>query len=46
MNPWEMFCELVRNVVEGQNCILEVFISKEGISMHLTPCGDMEGDDE
>lgn len=47
MDPWEMFCELTRQVVENQNCLLDVYISKDGITMRLMPYGDFEeGDDE
>ena len=47
MDPWEMFCELTKIVVEDQNCQLEVFIGAHGISMMLVPFGDdWEEDDE
>lgn len=47
MDPWEMFCELTKRVVEDQNCQLEVFIGAHGISMMLVPFGDdWEDDDE
>lgn len=45
MDPWEMFCELTRRVVEDQNCMLDVFISGTGITMQLMPYYDYEGDD-
>lgn len=47
MDPWEMFCELTRQVVENQNVFLDVYISREGVTMQLMPYGEFEeGDDE
>lgn len=47
MDPWEMFCELTRQVVENQNVFLDVYISREGVIMQLMPYGEFEeGDDE
>ena len=40
MDPWEMFCELTRQVVENQNCMLDVFIANGAITMQLMPMGD------
>lgn len=42
MDPWELFCELTRRVVEDQNCVLDVHITKEGILMQLAPYEDWE----
>lgn len=46
MDPWEMFCELTRRVVEDNNCMLDVYIGAEGITMQLMPYGDYEGDED
>lgn len=46
MDPWEMFCEMTRRVVEDQNVFLDVFISKDGVTMQLMPYGEWEEDDE
>lgn len=47
MDAWEIFCELCKRVVENHNVYLEVFISREGVTMQLMPYGDdEEGDDE
>lgn len=47
MDPWEMFCELTRQVVENQNVFLDVYISREGVTMQLMPYGEFEeGDDD
>lgn len=47
MDPWKMFCELTRQVVENQNVFLDVYISREGVTMQLMPYGDdEEGDDD
>ena len=46
MDPWEMFCELTRRVVEDQNCMLDVYIADGAITMQLMPIGDFEGDEE
>lgn len=46
MDPWEMFCELTKRVVEDQNCQLEVFIGAHGISMILMPLEEDWEDEE
>ena len=46
MNPWEVFSELCRTVVEEQNVYLEVIISNGAIGMGLYPLEDLEGEDE
>ena len=45
MDPWKMFCELTRRVVEDQNCMLDVYVSRDGVTMQLMPW-DFEGDEE
>ena len=46
MDPWEMFCELTRRVVEDQNVFLDVYISEQGVTMQLMPYGDLEGEED
>lgn len=47
MDPWELFCELTRRVVEDQNVMLDVYIGHDGVTMQLMPYGDeWEEDDE
>jgi len=48
MDPWQIFSELCRRVVEEQNVYLEVTIHGDYISMELWPYNDedLEGDDE
>lgn len=46
MDPWEMFCELCRQVVEEQNCYLDVLIGRGMIELQLMPLGSEEEDDE
>ncbi len=48
MDPWELFSELCRRVVEDQNVILEVMvINRERILMSLTPIvDDFDEEDE
>ena len=46
MDPWEVFSELCRQVVEEQNVYLEVIISNGAIGMSLYPLEDLEGEDE
>lgn len=47
MDPWEVFSELCRRVVEDQNVFLDVLIYKNGIEMQLMPMDeeDSEGDE-
>lgn len=45
MDPWEMFSEMVRQVVENQNVVLEVSIINGLIEMSLAPIM-LEGEDE
>ena len=46
MDPWEMFSEMCRQVVENGNVYLDVNICGEQIFMTLWPYDDEEGDDE
>ena len=47
MNPWEVFSELCRQVVENNNVYLDVLIYKNGIEMQLMPLDeeDLEGNE-
>lgn len=47
MDPWELFCELCRQVVEEGNVYLDVLFFKNGIEMQLMPLDeeDNEGDE-
>lgn len=40
MDPWEMFSEMVRQVVENENVVLDVIISNGHIGMTLSPIGE------
>lgn len=42
MDPWLVFSELCRRVVEDQNVVLEVFIGSTGIEMSLMPLDEDE----
>ena len=46
IDPWILFSELCRQVVEQQNVYLEVVISNGVIGMSLYPLEDLEGEDE
>lgn len=46
MDPWEMFAEMCRQVVENQNVILDVIISNGHIGMTLSPIGEDLDEDE
>lgn len=47
MDPWELFSELCRRVVEDQNVILEVMvINRERILMSLEPVAEYEDGDD
>lgn len=43
MDPWELFSELCKIVVQEQNVYLDVLISENGIEMMLMP---MDEEDE
>lgn len=47
MDPWDVFSELCRRVVEEGNVFLDVLIYKNGIEMQLMPMDeeDSEGDE-
>ena len=47
MDPWDVFSELCRRVVEEGNVFLDVLIYKNGIEMQLMPLDeeDSEGDE-
>ena len=47
MDPWKVFSELCRRVVEEGNVYLDVLIYKNGIEMQLMPMDeeDNEGDE-
>lgn len=42
MDPWELFSELCKIVVQEQNVYLDVLISGNGIEMMLMPMDDAE----
>ena len=42
MDPWRLFSELCRRVVEEQNVVLEVAIIGDRILMSLAPIADYE----
>lgn len=46
MDPWELFSELCRIVVQEQNCFLEVNIIGHDILMHLEPLEDLEDEED
>lgn len=37
MDPWEMFSELCKTVVDEQNVFLDILITSKGIEMMLMP---------
>lgn len=43
MDPWEIFSELCKKVVEEQNVYLDILITGNGIEMMLMP---LEGYDD
>lgn len=38
MNPWDLFCELCKVVVEEQNVCLNIVVFDNQIQMSLIPC--------
>lgn len=46
MDPWELFSELCRRVVEEQNVYLDVIITGNNIEMMLMPVGEIEEEDD
>ena len=47
MDPWDVFSELCRQVVEEGNVSLDVFVYENGIHMQLMPLNEeeIEGDE-
>ena len=47
MDPWDVFSELCRQVVEEGNVFLDVFVYENGIHMQLMPMDEekIEGDE-
>ena len=45
MDPWQMFCELCKAVVENDNVYLDVLVTKAGIEMMLMPMDELEEDE-
>lgn len=43
MDPWQIFSELCKVVVEEQNVFLDILVTKQGVEMMLMP---MEEDDD
>lgn len=46
MDPWELFCELCKRVVEDQNVYLEVICLPGQVHMSLFPMDEGEFEDE
>lgn len=46
MDPWDVFSELCRQVVEEGNVFLDVFVYENGIHMQLMPLDEEEEDGE
>ena len=46
MDPWRLFSELCRRVVEEQNVVLEVAIIGDRILMSLAPIVDDFGEED
>ena len=44
MDPWELFSEMCKTVVEEQNVYLDVLVTGNGIEMMLRPL--KEGEEE
>jgi len=40
MDPWELFSELCKIVVQEQNVFLDVLVTEQGIEMMLMPTED------
>ncbi len=40
MDPWEIFSELCKIVVQEQNVFLDVLVTEQGIEMMLMPTED------
>ena len=46
MDPWDVFSELCRRVVEEGNVFLDVLIYKNGIEMQLMPLDEEDNEGE
>jgi len=46
MDPWDVFSELCRRVVEEGNVYLDVLIYKNGIEMQLMPLDEEDNEGE
>ena len=46
MDPWDVFSELCRRVVEEGNVFLDVLIYKNGIEMQLMPLDEEDSEGE
>lgn len=46
MDPWDVFSELCRRVVEEGNVYLDVLIYKNGIEMQLMPMDEEDNEGE
>lgn len=46
MDPWDVFSELCRRVVEEGNVYLDVLICKNGIEMQLRPLDEEDNEGE
>ena len=46
MDPWQMFSEMCRLVVETQSAFLQVTIIDNAVRMELFPAEDLEGDED
>lgn len=46
MDPWKIFSELCRLVVEEQNVFLEISLSKNSIDFNLWPLEERDEEEE
>lgn len=46
MDPWKIFSELCRLVVEEQNVFLEISLSENSIDFHLWPLEERDEEEE
>lgn len=46
MDPWDVFSELCRQVVQEQNVFLDILITKDGWEFQLMPIGEYEDEEE
>jgi hypothetical protein len=40
MDPWQLFAELCKQVVEQQNVYLDILVTQAGIEIMLMPMGE------